>query len=465
MEAVSIREIMEAVGGHLLGTYDDLSATITHVCRDSRQMEEGALYIPLIGERFDGHAYINAALEAGAAGCFTARERESYLPGKFYIKVDSTQKALRDLARWYKKRFDIPCVAVTGSVGKTTTKDMVAAVLGEKYKVLKTEGNYNNEVGLPLTLLRLNSSHQVAVLEMGMNHFGEIDYLTKIVEPEVALITNVGDSHIENLGSRENILKAKCEIFHGMGENGLAILNGDDELLRGLEGKLPMPVLWCGTGEGCQYRASDISGVDELSCRISTPAHTFSCVIPSPGTHMVYPALMAAAVGEHFGLTQEQIIQGLLHFAPTKMRMNIMHRGDDITILNDTYNANPQSMRAAVDVLAKYHNTHRVAVLGDMLELGALAPALHEGVGEFLGRSGVECLVAVGELAVHIYEAAKAAMVNEIYYCPTKEEAKAVLAQVAQPHSTILVKASRGMAFEELVDELVRLTPEVGESV
>jgi len=449
---------MEAVGGRLLGEFDDLSAAVTGVSRDSREIAQGDLYIPLIGERFDGHAYINSALEGGAAGCFTARERESYLPGKFYIKVDSTQKALRDLARWYKGRFRIPYVAVTGSVGKTTTKDMVAAVLGEKYKVLKTDGNYNNEVGLPLTLLRLDSSCEVAVLEMGMNHFGEIDYLTRIVEPDVALITNIGDSHIEHLGSRENILKAKCEIFGGMKEDGLAILNGDDGLLRTLKGKLPMPVLWCGEGEGCDYRASEISGVDELKCHIAMPGGAFDCEIPSPGRHMIYPALMAAAVGEHFGLTGEEIARGILRFAPTKMRMNILQRGHGITILNDTYNANPQSMRAAVEVLSKYHTQHRVAVLGDMFELGSLAPALHAGVGECVGRSGVECLVAVGELARHIYDAAKANQMDEAYYCPTKEEAKTVLSGLVRPDSTILVKASRGMAFEELVDYLKGIT-------
>ena len=461
MEAISIKEIVGAVGGRLLGEQRDETVLVSRVSRDSRDIEPGDLYIPLIGDRFDGHAYINSALESGAVGCFTARERETYLPGKYYIKVDSTQKALRDLARWYKGRFQIPYVAVTGSVGKTTTKEMVAAVLGEKYKVLKTEGNYNNEVGLPLTLLRLNSSHQVAVLEMGMNHFGEIEYLTKIVEPDVALITNIGDSHIENLGSRENILQAKSEIFVGMHGQGLTVLNGDDSLLRTLEGTLPMPVVWCGEGENCAYRATQIGGVNETTCHVSTPKYEMDCVIPSPGRHMIYPALMAVAVGERFGLTGEEISRGIQHFAPTKMRMNILHRQEDITILNDTYNANPQSMRAAVEVLAKYHTPHRVAVLGDMFELGALAPTLHKGVGEYVGRSGVECLVAVGELARFIYDAAKPGMGDEIYYCATKEEAKTVLAGLIRPHSTILVKASRGMAFEELADYLKSLTKDV----
>ena len=260
MEPITIREIVAAVDGKLLGDFTALDQTVTHVFTDSRKPDPGALFIPLVGERFDGHAFINEALEGGAAGCFTQRERESYLPGKFYIKVNSTQKALRDLARWYKKKFPIPFVAITGSVGKTTTKDMVAAVLGERFKVLKTEGNFNNEVGLPLTLLRLNGTHEICVVEMGMNHFGEIEYLSAIVEPDVAVITNIGDSHIENLGSRENFLKAKCEIFSHMDpEKGFVIRNGDDPLLSGLRPTLAFDTVSVGTAEGLEYRATDVS--------------------------------------------------------------------------------------------------------------------------------------------------------------------------------------------------------------
>lgn len=230
MEALTLRQLIEAVGGTLLGDFDDLDAEFSDVCTDSRSVSCGCLFLPLQGERFDGHGFINSALEDGAVGCLTARERESYLPGKFYVKVRSTQRALRDLARYYKERFSIPFVAVTGSVGKTTTKDMVAAVLGNRFRVLKTEGNFNNDIGLPLTLLRLDHSHEICVLEMGMDHAGEIDYLSEIVEPDVALITNIGDAHIENLGSREAIFHAKCEVFSHLKKNGLAVLCGDDEL-------------------------------------------------------------------------------------------------------------------------------------------------------------------------------------------------------------------------------------------
>ena len=231
MEAITLRQLLEAVGGTLMGEYADLDTVITAVDTDSRKMQGGSLFIPLEGERFDGHSFIESAMEGGAVGCVFSRSRDSYRPDKFYVKVRSTQRALRDLAKWYKKQFDIPFVAITGSVGKTTTKDMVAAVLGEKYSVLKTDGNFNNNIGLPLTLLRLEKGHELCVLEMGMNHAGEIEYLSDIAEPDVALITNVGDSHIENLGSREGIFHAKCEIFSHMKAGSLAVLNGDDEWL------------------------------------------------------------------------------------------------------------------------------------------------------------------------------------------------------------------------------------------
>ena len=463
MEPMTIREILEAVDGKLLGEFSDLDLTVKHVFTDSRNPDPGALFIPLVGERFDGHAFLNEALEGGAAGCFTQRERESYLPGKFYIKVGSTQKALRDLARHYKQKFRIPFVAVTGSVGKTTTKDMVAAVLGERFKVLKTEGNFNNEGGLPLTLLRLNSNHEICVVEMGMNHFGEIEYLSSIVEPDVAVITNIGDSHIENLGSRENILKAKCEIFSHMDpKKGYVILNGDDPLLEPLRASLPFQSVLVGTAEGLDYRATGVESDGEKSvrCHVRTPRSGFDVEIPALGNHMLYPTLTAAAVAEHFGMTGGEIARGVLRFAPTKMRMNILKRGDEITILNDAYNANPQSMRAAVEVLSKSGGDYKIAVLGDMFELGPFAPTLHAGVGAYLGKAGIDCLVAVGELARHIYDAAKDAMVPQVYWCETKEEAKPILAELVKPNSTILVKASRGMAFEELVDDLKRITKE-----
>lgn len=462
METITLGQILQAVDGKLLGGCADLDTPVRCVDTDSRNLHPGSLFIPLAGDRFDGHAYINPALEGGAAGCLTARDRESYRPDKFYVKVANTQRALRDLAAWYKSRFQIPFVAVTGSVGKTTAKDMIAAVLGVKYRVLKTEGNFNNNVGLPLTLLRLERSDELAVLEMGMDKFGEIDYLAGTVKPDVGVITNIGDAHIERLGSRENIFKAKCELLPHIKRDGALILNGDDALLSTLRGRTGVRTVFCGKGEGLDYRAQVLGGdgVSYIRCRLSTPGMDREIKIPALGEHMIYPALIAAAVGERFGLTPDQIERGIVQFVPTRMRMNIVRRGDGITILDDTYNANPQSMRAAVSVLADSHSPWKAAVLGDMFELGPFAPALHQGVGECLGRAGIDCLVAVGELAGQIAEGARASGVPLVYHCGDKAAAKAVLKQVVRPESTILVKASRGMKLEELTAYLMEVTPE-----
>ena len=462
METITLEQLLNAVHGRLLGDFDRLDTPISQVETDSRSIHPGTLFLPLVGERFDGHTYINAALDGGAIGCITARERDDCRPGKLYVKVDDTEKALGDLAAWYKSRFAIPLIGVTGSVGKTTTKDMLAAVLGVKYKVLKTEGNHNNNVGLPLTLLELNSSHQIAVLEMGMDKFGEIDYLAGIVRPDVGVITNIGDAHIERLGSRENIFRAKCELLPHVRPGGLLVLNGDDPLLSTLRGNTPVSTVFCGQEEGCDYRAQVTGGdgVSYIHCRLTTPNMDREVKIPALGEHMIYPTLIAAAVGERFGLTPDQIEEGLSQFVPTRMRMNVLRRGEGITILDDTYNANPQSMRAAISVLADSRGSRKTAILGDMLELGPFAPALHSGVGEYLGTVGIHCLVAVGDLAGYIAEGAWEGGVPQVIHCRSREEAKAVLSQVVCPDSTILVKASRGMKLEELTAQLLELTAE-----
>lgn len=460
MEKLTVKELLEAVNGRLLGDFSDLTATVVCVETDSRTISVGSLFIPLTGERFDGHAYINDSLIAGAAGCFTQRERESYLPDKFYIKVDSTHRALRDLAIWYRKKFHVPVVAVTGSVGKTTTKDMIAAVLSERFDVLKTDGNKNNDIGLPLTLLRLESHHQIAVVELGINHTGEMEYLSEIAQPDVVCMTNIGDSHIENFGCRENTLAAKAEIFSHAKEGVFAVLNGDDPLLLTLADKISGKTVFCGKGENLDYRVGELESDwrSQISCCVTTPNSSCRMDIPALGEHMIYPTLMAAAVGEYFGMTLTEITNGVRKFAPTKMRMNILARKNGITVLDDSYNANPQSMRAAINVLDGYSGSYKIAVLGDMFELGPLATVLHAGVGEFLGHSHVDCLVAVGELAKSIYDAAVNSQVPECYYCDTKEAACLALGDLLRPDATVLVKASRGMAMETIVDYLKHIT-------
>jgi len=456
METITLRELLTAVDGALLGGFSDLDAPISGVDTDSRAIHPGSLFIPLEGARFDGHAFLQDALRQGAAGCLCARESAALPPGKFCVKVRSTMRALRDLARWYKGRFDIPFVCVTGSVGKTTTKDMIAAVLGEKYNVLKTEGSFNNNIGLPLTLLRLSSESEICILEMGMNHAGEIEYLCGIAEPDVALITNIGDSHIENLGSREGIFKAKCEIFSRMKPGGLAILNGDDEYLASLRNALPFETLFVGTGEGLDYRADGIEsdGETRLCCRVTTPKASFRAEAPALGAHMIYPVLMAAAVGERFGMTAEEIARGVRNFLPTKMRMNVLRLPGDVVILNDAYNASPQSMRAAAAVLGDAKDRRRIAVLGDMLELGAESEMFHRAVGRDFAEMGTDCLIAVGDLARHIAQGAEEAGLSEVSYYSDVSYALPAIKTELRPGTTILVKASRAMRFERVVEAL-----------
>lgn len=460
MEPMTVRELLDAIGGILLGGWTDLDRTVTAVETDSRAIHAGALFVALRGEQTDGHRFIASALENGAAGCLVMDVPETLQPDKFYIQVPDTMLAIGQVAKAYKARFDIPVIGITGSVGKTTTKDMVAAVLGVKYRVLKTEGNFNNELGLPLTLFRLTGEDQICVLEMGMNHFGEIDYLTKIVVPDVAVITNIGDAHIENLGSRENILKAKSEIFHYMKSGTLAVLNGDDSLLRTLNGTIPPNVVYVGEDHQPPYEAKAVQqiGAKGLECTVKTPNTEFTVTIPALGRHMIYPVLTACAIGEHFGMTGEELARGIRAFVPTKMRMNVVKQGD-VTILDDAYNANPQSMRAALEVLSQSGGDYRAAVLGDMFELGVLGPELHRSVGEFAGTVGnIDAVLAVGELAWNLYEGACQSNLSDVMYAKDKEEAKGFLPNLVRPGGVILVKASRGMAFEELVREIQRLS-------
>lgn len=458
MEAMTVQELLEATGGRLLAGSPE--QTFTAVETDSRAIHAGALFVALRGEKTDGHKYVAGALAAGAEGCLVVDPVNTVAEGKFCVQVPDTLLAIGEVARAYKAKFDIPVVGITGSVGKTTTKDMVAAVLGKKYKVLKTEGNFNNELGLPLTLFRLTREHQICVLEMGMNHFGEIDYLTKIVRPDVAIITNIGDAHIENLGSRANILKAKSEIFNYMESGSLAVLNGDDPLLRGLEGQIAPDIVFCGEDHQPPYEAKIIKqlGSKGMSCTVKTPAAEFTVTVPALGNHMIYPVLMACAIGEKFGMTGEEMKAGVEAFVPTKMRMNVIRQGD-VTILDDAYNANPQSMRAALEVLSQTDGTYRAAVLGDMFELGVLGPDLHRCVGEFAGAVGnIDALLAVGDLAWNLYDGANQSDLPNVFYAKDKASAMAMLPELVRPGAVILVKASRGMHFEEIVRELQRLS-------
>ena len=340
MQPMTIPEIVSAVGGTWLNPREG-AAPVTAVSTDSRRIAPGCLFLPLTGEKFDGHDFLDKALSAGAAGCLCAKVPETLRADKFYIRVEDTRLALRALASAYRDRFQIPFVQITGSVGKTTTKEMVASVLGASLRVLKTPENFNNDIGTPLTLLGLGPEHQAAVIETGMNHFGEIRYLGEMVRPDIAVISNIGDAHIEHLGSREGILKAKCEIFENLKPEGLAVLNGDDALLNTLD--LPFRTVRCGQSEHCAVRVTEVTdhGVDGITCTIVSPRDTYHLSIPAPGEHMAWSAAMAVAVAEELGVERDAIVRGAAAYEPAGSRMRVVRLPGDRLVLDDCYNANP----------------------------------------------------------------------------------------------------------------------------
>ena len=446
MTPCTAREICAAVGGTLL---QDSGAPVTGVTTDSRAVQPGQLFIPLVGERFDGHAYISKALDGGAAGCLTAAAPETLLPGKLYIQVADTRLALKALASWYRDKFDLPVVQVTGSAGKTTTKEMIASVLSQRYNTLRTEGNFNNDIGAPLTLLRLMPEHQAAVIETGMNHFGEIRYLGEMVRPDIAVITNVGDAHIENLGNtRQGILRAKCEIFENLTPEGVAVLNGDDELLNTVT--LPQTILRCGVSDGCGVRVTDIDdrGLEGVACTVTIEGEHYRLTTSAPGRYMIYPMAMAAAIGRRLGLTGEEIAAGVAAYTTVGSRMHLIHLPGERLVIDDCYNANPQSMAEGLRMLAASPARHRVAVLGDMGELGQLTAQAHRDMGALTRRLRLTA-VAVGEKMHALTETDPQAQ-----WFATVEEAMPAIRQLFTPGTAVLVKASHAMHFERIVKEL-----------
>lgn len=448
---LTIQEIITAVEGTWLNPREE-AVPIGEVCTDSRKLTEGCLFLPWVGEKFDGHDFIDAALEKGAAGCLCAKVPEKLRDDKFYIQVADTRLALRALASFWRDRFEIPFVQITGSVGKTTTKEMVASVLGAKYNTLKTQGNFNNDIGTPLTLLGLEEGQEAAVIETGMNHFGEIEYLGAMVRPDIAVISNVGDAHIEFLGSREGILRAKCEILTHLKKGGLAVLNGDDALLNTVQ-ENGFRIIRCGQSAHCGARIEDLvdRGVEGITCTVVTGKDRYCLTIPAPGAHMAYAASIAVAVGEELGLSREEIIRGVAAYEPTGSRMRVLRFAEDRIVLDDCYNANPQSVAAALEVLAKTECERKVAVLGDMGELGDLTDQAHYNMGALAAMLGIDLVIAIGPKAARIADGAEMGGTRALHF-ETKEEV-AIQAPL-ESGTAMLVKASHAMHFEDLVAQL-----------
>ncbi len=397
-------------------------------------------------------------MEAGAAAVICEKEPEN-ISGP-YILVDDSFNALKDIAEYYRNQLDIKVVGITGSVGKTSTKECIASVLSIKYQTLKTEGNFNNEVGLPLTILRIRSEHEVAVLEMGISDFGEMHRLSKMARPDICVITNIGQCHLENLKSREGVLKAKTEIFDFMKEDGFVCINGDDDMLSSIgEVKGRKPVSF-GLDHKNKIYADDIvsNGLFGSNARIHIADENVAVAIPLPGEHMVYNALAAACVGNLLSLDTDEIQKGIAAVKPVGGRSNIMSL-KEMVVIDDCYNANPVSMCAALDLLSTA-NTRKVAVLGDMFELGKDEKKLHAKVGAHAVEMGIDIIICIGELSKNMYDKAcedseKATIsLDNIYYFSTRDEFMTQMSQIVEKGDTILIKASHGMAFEVIVKRL-----------
>lgn len=463
---MKIKNILEATNGNLIKGEEN--AEIKEFCKDTRIIKKGDTYIGIKGENFDGNTLWQKAFEAGAdtvivQGIDFSKEKLEQYQNKNIIEVKDTIQALADIATYKRTscKKDFQVVGVTGSVGKTSTKDIIANVVAQKYSTLKTQGNNNNNIGLPFTIFKLENQ-EAAVIEMGMNHFGEISKLTKIAKPTISVITNIGTSHIGNLGSRENILKAKLEILEGMDKKILVINNDNDLLhkyyLENVENK-DIEIHTYGIENDSDVMAENIilnENDSEFICNIK--GEKFKIKVPVGGIHFVYNAICAATVGTLLGLNQEQIKNGVETFELTKKRMDITELKNGVTIINDSYNASFESMQASLKYLNGLNSKRKIAVLGDMFELGEFSEELHEKVGKEVVKNKIDILICCGKNAKYIVEnAEKEGMKRQnIYYFETREQVEELVKKIWQSGDSILFKASNGMKFFNIVENLIK---------
>lgn len=446
MEKIMLSEIASA-----LGKTTDSDCEISDICTDTRSLTKGCLFIAIKGERFDAHDFVPKAIEQGAVMCVTERE----IPDCPCMVVDDCREAFLKIAYYYRMKFSIKLVGVTGSVGKTTTKEMISLVMSGKYNTLKTQGNLNNEIGLPKTLLNLDSGYEAAVIEMGMSHFGEIHRLSCTASPDIAVITNIGFSHIENLKSQEGILKAKLEILDGMTDNSPLVTNADDKLLCTLKSELERPVYTFGTDNPeSDYRAVNISehdGITEFD--IVYKSGSVHIILTAVGKHNVLNAVTAFAVGKLCGIDDNIIASAFSEFVPDSLRQNISEKKGQ-TVITDCYNASPDSMRASLGVLANLRTDGRkIAVLGDMLELGEMSEELHRKVGEMVVSANPDMLFCYGEQSKNIaHEAEKSGI--KTYHSNDKNKLAEAVSDYVQAGDAVLFKASRGMKLEEIINRV-----------
>ena len=461
MKDLYLDKIIQVTKGTMIGKEQNLMCNEFSI--DTRSLKDGDVYIGIKGENFDGNSLYKEAFEKGAKLCILNQEmkekieKEDQEKDKTILFVEDTIQALGKIAEYKRSLYSIPVVAITGSVGKTSTKDMIGSVIAQKYKVHKTQGNYNNAIGLPLTILGLKDE-EVLVVEMGMNHFGEIDYLTNIAKPTIAVITNIGTSHIGNLGSRENILKAKLEILNGLQDKGTIIINQDNDLLQKWakeDGKYHK--LTYGIEEKSDVMAEDIKIQEtESKFKIKEANKTYEIEVPISGKHFIYNSLSAIAVGKILEIPMEQIIKGIKDFKLTNKRMDIQTIEEEITVINDSYNASYDSMKASLEYMHKLAGKRKIAILGDMLELGKFAKQLHQKVGEEVVKNEVDLLITVGPLAHYIAEEAieKGMKEQEVIEFLTNKEVVFYLKQNMKKGDIILLKASNALNFTQILEEL-----------
>ncbi|MGL5329761.1 MAG: UDP-N-acetylmuramoyl-tripeptide--D-alanyl-D-alanine ligase [Peptostreptococcaceae bacterium] len=457
MEKLTIKELVTATQGNLV--LGNEQANVNDIVIDSRKANENNVFVAIIGENLDGHKFMSSAYDQGCKTFIKNKNSDVELnqDDVNIIEVNDTEIALGDISKYYKLKFEIPFIGITGSVGKTTTRDMVYAAVSSKYNSLKNEGNLNNQLGVPLTLFELNKMHECAVIEMGMSGFNEIEYLANIVEPKIGIISNIGLSHIERLGSQEGILQAKMEITTNFDSDSTLIVNGDDKFLSTLKEKDSIYRLKTfGFDKNNDIYCEDFT-MDEDSI-------TFTCIIngnkeevfiPTVGEHNIYNAMAAILAGMALDIPLENIKQGLKNYKATKMRLDIV-KGEKLTIINDTYNASPDSMNAALKILGRYKE-RKVAILGDMFEMGEHAEYGHRLVGKSaIGNTNL--LITIGDDSKFMGEEALSLGFdsNNIHHFNTREDAIQNLDSLIKENDVVLVKASRGMQLEEVVEYLNR---------
>ncbi|MGO2547464.1 UDP-N-acetylmuramoyl-tripeptide--D-alanyl-D-alanine ligase [Mammaliicoccus vitulinus] len=450
MMNIKLRKIKEWINCEIQEEY--LDHVVQGTCIDSRKIEQSNLFIPFKGENVDGHRFVNQTLENGAGASFWQKDIPNPPKGPI-IFVDDTLEALQELAKSYLKYVNPKVVAITGSNGKTTTKDMVECVLRESFKVKKTQGNYNNEIGCPLTILDLDEDTEVSILEMGMSGFGEIRELTLLAEPDIAIITNIGESHMQDLGSREGIAKAKFEITEGLNDDGLFIYDGDEPLLKSLESSINNAKVSVGINDDNDVMIkTNQSSSNGINFQLNNSNIIYHLNIL--GEHNVKNATYAIQVAKQFGVTEDVIQSTLDNLVLTDMRMQRIETNQYGLLINDAYNASPTSMKAAIDTLHIMEQDDKTLVLADVLELGDMSKDMHQQVGYYLEDKHIQTLITFGDEAAHISNIASA-YIKTVYHFESKDEIADYLKTNLNDDSVTLFKGSRGMSLETIINSLI----------